>query len=647
MRCTIRETHPSITDVWWTKGYSNARIQADMKYTIQKRTTYTSLYFLNVDGNDAGIYRCCANNTHGEMCANTTLVTGKKPVFPKAYKDIYRVKEGTTVILECDPKTSIPPITELWWQKRMNGRFYNLTNSSKYSDGTVTAPNLHITNVRSSDVTNYTCNVANAFGKSQVDLKVQLGEIPTVSATTKEYYPIRGGAVTLICNINNENQIWWKRFNGHKELDIDSKKSSGETTCSLTIQNIQAEDDGDYRCYGGNEFGRNVDTITISSGNIPIISKSSNTYNGEYDKSLILTVYVQNVYPEVSNIEWYHKGRVLSRRHRYTLSNLSLKISHLRLEDNGTYVCRVGNRIGYANVTMTLTIWKRPLINVYGTTFSKKGSDATFKCYIRNSYPPVERKLWRKGAGTKSEQTILKNDNKYSIQHFEHYLTLKVKSVNIDDSGTYTCVAENKFSAGNGSIILSVGSPPVVNISRDYYVTEVGKDVTISCLIRNVPSNYLSTIGWRKGSSDIMNSQFYTVGPSDNPFLIIKNARVSDAGYYSCHVRNKYGSEKDLTELKIISARVQRQVHVASARTSYEIYCEVTGGDRVFWRKNGTILNLNNQPKYTGGNLKNPSLFIRNISYLDKGIYTCETSLENLTAISNKIQLFVKGSYVI
>lgn len=96
-------------------------------------------------------------------------------MFPKAYKDIYRVKEGTTVILECDPKTSIPPITELWWQKRMNGRFYNLTNSSKYSDGTVTAPNLHITNVRSSDVTNYTCNVANAFGKSQVDMKVQLG----------------------------------------------------------------------------------------------------------------------------------------------------------------------------------------------------------------------------------------------------------------------------------------------------------------------------------------------------------------------------------------------------------------------------------------------------------------------------------------
>lgn len=104
------------------------------------------------------------------------------------------------------------------------------------------------------------------------------------------------------------------------------------------------------------------------------------------------------------------------------------------------------------------TFSERPLINVYGTTFSKKGSDATFKCYIRNSYPPVERKLWRKGAGTKSEQTILKNDNKYSIQHFEHYLTLKVKSVNIDDSGTYTCVAENKFSGGNGSIILSVGS---------------------------------------------------------------------------------------------------------------------------------------------------------------------------------------------
>lgn len=95
---------------------------------------------------------------------------------------MYTVKEGTAVVLRCDPQTSIPPITELWWQKRTLGHFRNLTNSLKYFDGTVTAPDLHIKDVRSPEAAEYTCNVANAFGISQVGMEVQLGS--TVLYTT-------------------------------------------------------------------------------------------------------------------------------------------------------------------------------------------------------------------------------------------------------------------------------------------------------------------------------------------------------------------------------------------------------------------------------------------------------------------------------
>lgn len=57
---------------------------------------------------------------------------------------------------------------------------------------------------------------------------------------------------------------------------------------------------------------------------------------------------------------------------------------------------------------------------------------------------------------------------------------------------------------------------------------------------------------WKKGSFDIKNSKRYTIGSSDKPYLIIKNAKVRDAGIYSFHVQNKYGSKEDSTELKII-----------------------------------------------------------------------------------------------
>lgn len=80
MRCSISETRPPITDVWWTKRYSYARIRADgMKYEIQyHKSDYTSLNVLNVDRNDADEYRCHAKNTKGVRFANTTLVTGGK-----------------------------------------------------------------------------------------------------------------------------------------------------------------------------------------------------------------------------------------------------------------------------------------------------------------------------------------------------------------------------------------------------------------------------------------------------------------------------------------------------------------------------------------------------------------------------------------
>lgn len=92
-----------------------------------------------------------------------------------------------------------------------------------------------------------------------------VSEPPTVGAVSKSYRPIRGRTVTLTCNINEGTRFWWKRFKGGIAIDIDSNKSTGKTTPSLRIRNIQAVDDGNYRCYGENEFGSTYDTVRVSS----------------------------------------------------------------------------------------------------------------------------------------------------------------------------------------------------------------------------------------------------------------------------------------------------------------------------------------------------------------------------------------------
>lgn len=84
-------------------------------------------------------------------------------------------------------------------------------------------------------------------------------------AVAAVYIPIRGRTLTITCNINNGTRMWWKRFNGRNEINVDINKPSGQKTSSLSIRNIQTADDGNYRCYGENEFGSTYVTIRISS----------------------------------------------------------------------------------------------------------------------------------------------------------------------------------------------------------------------------------------------------------------------------------------------------------------------------------------------------------------------------------------------
>ncbi|CAC5387049.1 unnamed protein product [Mytilus coruscus] len=300
--------------------------QNDTKYSRRHSLIMT---IKNVDIRDSGVCRCrlfwkSENNRY------SSHIQLNIPRHHKAAKYMYRVKEGTAVSLQCDPQISIPPITELWWQKRMNGHFRNLTNSLKYSYGTVTAPNLYIKHVRFSEAVEYTCYVANAFGYSHVEMEVQLGKPPTVSAATKVYRPIRGGTVTMTCNINNETRIWWKRFDGRNEIDIDSYKSSGGETAIVTIQNVQAVDDVDYRCYGENEFGSNYDTIKISSR----VTHNNPTDYSAYLNTALTIQEVSEFYPGSDKpIEMNHSRLDLDSSEK---KNTNLFVFHLQLTNKET-----------------------------------------------------------------------------------------------------------------------------------------------------------------------------------------------------------------------------------------------------------------------------------------------------------------------
>lgn len=95
------------------------------------------------------------------------------------------------------------------------------------------------------------------------------------------------------------------------------------------------------------------------------------------------------------------------------------------------------------------------------------------------------------------------------------------------------------------------------------------------------------------------------------------------------------------------AASIRVQFHHVTANTSITIRCDVFGGDRVVWRKNDKKLKLDDQQRYAGGNVNEPSLVIRKLNRLDRGNYTCETTFKSVTAKSTTIELYVRGRYKI
>ncbi|XP_052077938.1 receptor-type tyrosine-protein phosphatase T-like isoform X2 [Mytilus californianus] len=442
------QTLPKTTRVWWTKLH-NGRFdifpESDEKKYYGGAFKNLSLEIINATKSDSGEYRCNGQNTNGQNFVATQLMIGNIPRPPKMERSIYTVREGMNVTLSCTPGVSTTNITSIWWEKKwVNTQFVFIGhNMNKYSGGNLSIPNLTIKKVYQQDQAVYRCNVANMFGTSYMDTEVVIGSPPSVSVPKRNYQTVRGSPIKLDCYFDNADKVWWKRVKNGQEQPVDTARTSGELTKSLIIQNVEKQDDGEYRCYGSNDIEKASGTITISSG-----------------------------------------------------------------------------------------------------------------------------------------------------------------------------------------------YPPAVNISQECYVLRVGDNVTINVIVKNAPPG--STINWRQGRNNIYKSHRQTIGELRNPFLIIRNVELKDAGNYTLFVQNTYGSHSNFTVLTVISATINgnkgyRKL-TKTANDSVTIECKVSGGSRVIWRQNGKKLEGANQL----------SLQINNINRLHKGNYTCETRLETVTAKSSKLQLDVK-----
>jgi len=162
-------------------------------------------------------------------------------------------------------------------------------------------------------------------------------------------------------------------------------------------------------------------------------------------------------------------GRYLLRYHRQALI-----IPSAILSDSGVYSCVVSNQFGSVNNTFELIVVDadalKPIVHFYvGEDANAEVGDAvSFTCIVHSRWLPVTLRIKRQSANQSRvtpdagamQETLMTavtlSETSESVE------TLKLENVTCDDSGEYTCLAENRFGNSSVSKWLQVKAPPIL-----------------------------------------------------------------------------------------------------------------------------------------------------------------------------------------
>ncbi|XP_035665713.1 peroxidasin homolog, partial [Branchiostoma floridae] len=234
----------------------SARPAASVEWKKQGSTTAVSstaqLSIPNIQRTAAGTYMCTATNTFhdgsaGTGTANTVVTVQYKPSQPTVDITPNPVVENQTVTLTCSSDESVPPPTSYSWTR--DGQ------SVSHSGGTLT-----INNVQRGEAGQYRCTATNVVGTSQESGPVELVVNYKPSQPTVEITPnpvVEDQTVTLTCSsassVPAPTSYSWTR-------DGQSVSHSGGT---LTINNVQSGQAGQYRCTATNVVGTSQESGAV------------------------------------------------------------------------------------------------------------------------------------------------------------------------------------------------------------------------------------------------------------------------------------------------------------------------------------------------------------------------------------------------
>lgn len=255
-------------------------------------------------------------------------------------------------------------------------------------------------------------------------------------------------------------------------------------------------------------------------------------------------------------ISWYREGVNVNLKNseKYQLGNDGLTIVNAQSEDEGTYICQ-------ASVTQTGEV-KRMRINVQvetppvwvtkpKDTEGVEGQDVIIKCEAHAKPLPVY--TWTRNG-------VMLMGERYS----DNAGTLTIRNVKREDTGTYSCVAENKSGRIETALMLAVLIGPKIAPMENVNVIE-GNQARLRC---NVQEAYpKATIRWKFTETgeyidetareevtieaDTSNADQVGILVGSSSQLVFSRTSRVDKRNYTCVAENKASRAESQVELRV------------------------------------------------------------------------------------------------
>uniref|UniRef100_A0A803VFP9 Leucine rich repeats and immunoglobulin like domains 3 n=1 Tax=Ficedula albicollis TaxID=59894 RepID=A0A803VFP9_FICAL len=220
-----------------------------------------------------------------------------------------------------------------------------------------------------------------------------------------------------------------------------------------------------------------------------------------------------------------------------------LRLRNVEFSNEGKYQCVISNHFGSSySVKAKLTVNMLPSFTKIPMDLTiRAGAMARLECAAVGH--PIPQIAWQKDGGTdfpaarKRRMHVMPEDDVFFIV-----------DVKIEDTGVYSCTAQNTAGSISANATLTVlETPSFLRPLLDRTVTK-GETAVLQCIAGGSPPPRLN---WTKDDSPLMVTErhFFAAG---NQLLIIVDTDVEDAGKYTCEMSNTLGTERGNIRLNVI-----------------------------------------------------------------------------------------------